>query len=141
MRGLLEPPERGHQGLGSEHLVGRRTFVGLVAAGWAAVAAGAEGLLRPGRAAAATGRAAAGRPDGVVVLGRTYLRQHPKESDADFLVRHLPGVDPAEPVRPQLPQLASTVAQDFGAGRVVSVDGWELAQTEARGAGAVASGR
>ena len=127
-------------GLGSEHHVGRRTFVGLLAAGGAAGLAVTRDLARPGAARAAT-PAAAQPTDGVVVLGRAYLDEHPGEDDPDFLVRHLPGIDPARKVRPQLPALEPAVGRDLQAGRVVSVQGWLLSLSEARAAAAVARGR
>jgi hypothetical protein len=129
--------------LGSEHHLGRRSFVQLLVAGGTACVAAAHYLVRPGSASAApaTAEAKAARPDGVVVLGRAYLRDHPDDDDADALVRQLPDIDAARKVRPQLPALTPAADQDFGAGRVVSVQGWQLSQTEARAAAAVARGR
>ena len=140
MRGRLTQCGARTSGLGSEHHVGRRTFVGLLVAGGAAGFALSRDLLRPTAARAATATAA--QPtDGVVALGRAYLDEHPREDDPDFLVRHLPGIDPARKVRPQLPELDPAVGSDLQAGRVVSVQGWQLSLTEARGAAAVARGR
>jgi hypothetical protein len=139
--------------LGSEHHLGRRSFVQLLAAGATACVAAAHGLVRPPSASAAPPATAeaeaetvaqaarAGRSDGIVLLGRAYLRDHPKEDDPDTLVGQLPGIDPARKVRPQLPALTPAADQDFGAGRVVSVQGWQLSQSEARAAAAVARGR
>ena len=130
--------------MGSEHHLGRRSFVQLLVAGGTACVVAAQDLVRPGRASAASPVTAAAKtatPDGVVVLGRAYLRDHPGDGDADDLVRELPGIDPARKVRPQLPALTPAADQDFGAGRVVSVQGWQLSQTEARAAAAVARGR
>ena len=126
--------------MGSEHHVGRRTFLGFLAAGGAAGIAVARGLVRPAAADAATAAAAA-KADGVVVLGRAYLDDHPGENDPNFLVRHLPGVDPKRAVRTQLPALDPAVARDLRTGNVVSVQGWQLSRTEARAAAAVARGR
>jgi hypothetical protein len=141
MRGLPEQCGARNAGLGSEHHLGRRTFVGLLAAGGTAGIAVAHGLVRPPGAGASTPGAAAAKADGVVVLGHAYLDAHPTEDDADFLVAHLPGIDPTRTVRPQLPALDPAVGQDFAAGRIVSVDGWQLSLTEARAAAAVARGR
>ncbi len=117
-------------------------MVKLLAAGGVTAAAVGTGLVRPDRVAAWTDRAAAAGPDGIAQLGRAYLRRHPEESDAGRLVRQLPGVRATtRAVRPQLPGLASTIVDDFDAGRVVNVDGWELARTEARAAAAIALGR
>lgn len=127
--------------MGSEHHLGRRSFVGLLAAGWATGLAVAHDVVRPFAAGAATPSATTAKPDGVVVIGRMYLKDHPKESDADFLVQRLPGVDAGQPVRPQLPALDPAAVADFRSGRVVGVDGWLLSRTEARGAAAVALGR
>ena len=77
----------------------------------------------------------------MAALGRAYLRRHPRESRAALLLRELPGMRSTHAVRPQLPGLTSTIVDDFDAGRVVNVDGWELARTEARAAAAIALGR
>jgi len=130
--------------LGSEHQVGRRTFVALLAAGGVAGVAYAHDLVQPRRAGAALPRrasSASSPDDGVVVLGRAYLHDHPDESNADFLVGHLPGVDAHQKVRPQLPALAPAFTRDYLAGRVVTVQGWQLSRAEARAAAAVALGR
>lgn len=139
MQDLLEPHEQGQRGLGREHRVGRRTFVGLLAAGGVAGIGAARGLGRLSAAAATVRDTHA--PDGLVLLGRAYLHDHPAESDADRLVRRLRGVDPQRKIRPQLATLAPAIADDFAAGRVVTVQGWQLAITEARAAAAVSLGR
>lgn len=113
--------------------------MGLLAAGSVVGAAVANGYGRGGsRAGAAT--VAPKRRDGVVALGQAYLRDHPKESDADFLVRRLPGIDPERGVRRQMRSLAPAIKDDFLSGRVVFVQGWQLSRTEARAAAAVALG-
>jgi hypothetical protein len=139
MRTLLQPHERGPRGLEREQPVGRRTFVGLLAAAGAAGIGIARGSGHSAFAAAPA--RAATPPDGLVLLGRAYLHDHPSESNADRLVRKLPGVDARRKVRPQLGTLAAAIADDFHAGRVVTVQGWQLALTEARAAAAVALGR
>ncbi len=125
--------------MSGEHRVGRRTFVGLLAAGGAAGVALATDLVRPGALAAAAPSAAAPR-DGVVDLGKAYLETHPRESDTKFLLDRLPGIDATRDVRAQLPGLSATITEDFNAGRVVTVQGWQLSRTEARAAAAVALG-
>jgi len=125
----------------SEHEVGRRSVIKLLVAGGVTVAAVTTGVVPRGPLAAWAGRAAPPEPDGVAALGRAYLRRHPGESHATLLLRELRGVRSAHPVRPQLPRLTSTIVSDFDAGRVVNVDGWELARTEARAAAAIALGR
>lgn len=121
----------------------RRTFLALLAAGTV------SGAVLPGLAGPTTSSAGASTPtahaassgvDGIVRLGRRYLRDHPDERDAATLRSLLPGLDPAQPVRPQLPDLAPAAVSDFGAGHVVDVDGWYLALTEARASAAVALG-
>lgn len=125
--------------MGREHRVGRRAFVGLLATAGAATVGGARALVWSLPATAATPHATA--PDGLVLLGRAYLHDHPTESDANRLVRRLPGVDPHRRIRAQMAALGPAIADDFRAGRVVTVQGWQLAVTEARAAAAVALGR
>ena len=96
-------------------------------------------VVDPARAGAATGDAKAPL-DGVVVLGNAYLRSHPDEADKKFLIAHLPGIDATAAVRPQMPALALAITRDFEAGRVVSLQGWQLSRTEGRAAAAVALG-
>ena len=118
--------------------MGRRAFVRLVAGGALAGAALGPELVA---ALASPAHAAARRADdGVAALGRTYLRTVPKEADRRFLLRALPGVDASRPVRQQLPSLQTASRADFDAGRVASVQGWQLSLTEARAAAAVALG-
>ena len=124
----------------SEHEVGRRSVLKLLVAGGVTVAAVTTGVVPPGPVAAWAGRAAAPESDGIAALGRAYLRRHPHESHAPRLLRQLPEVRSAHAVRPQLPRLTSTIVADFDTGRVVNVDGWELARTEARAAAAIALG-
>jgi hypothetical protein len=85
-------------------------------------------------------RTAAPTRDGVARLGRAYLRAHPDQRDLATLRSSLPQLDATQPYRPQLPTLAAANADDFAHGRVVAVDGWLLADTEARAAAAVALG-
>jgi hypothetical protein len=124
--------------------VDRRTFLGLLAragGGCAALAAaGAVGLRTISAAGAVRDVANPPANDGIVALGRAYLRAHPDEADLATLKRAVPGLAGDGSVRERLPDLAGVVADDFAAGRVVTVDGWQLAASEARAAAAVALG-
>ena len=73
-------------------------------------------------------------------MGQDYLRRYPSEADKTRLVQQLPGVDPGRPLLAQFSTLQSRFVEDFTAGRVVGVDGWVLAVTEARAAAAIALG-
>ena len=122
----------------SEDHIGRRTFVGLLAASGVAGASLANDFVRGASRAGAASTAA--RSDGVVTLGKAYLRAYPREADTKFLLARLPGVDPTQHVRPQMPALVPAITQDFETGRVITVQGWQLSRTEARAAAAVALG-
>jgi hypothetical protein len=78
--------------------------------------------------------------DGVVALGRAYLRAHPDEANLAALVREVPQLEEGEGARARLPELTVAVSDDFAAGRMVTVDGWQLSASEARAAAAVALG-
>jgi hypothetical protein len=118
----------------------RRTFLALLAAGTTSLVAlpfvGSTG----GTPAAAAAPGSSPAADGVVRLGRAYLRDHPTEADVATLRSLVPGLDAARPVRPQLPALVPASVDDFAAGRITYVDGWHLAVTEARASAAVALG-
>jgi hypothetical protein len=119
----------------AQYRVGRRAFLrGVATVSVAGVALGREIVSAANPAEAAT------PADGVVKLGRSYLKLHPDESNRGFLLAQLPGIDARRPVRAQLPSLASAFADDFAAARVVTVQGWQLSRTEARAAAAVALG-
>ncbi len=122
--------------------MGRRTFLGALAVGAASGAAVVAGLLEPSTetSAAAVTAAAASNTDGVVAIGRAYLRGHAAEADVGFLTAQLPGAGAGTSVRKLLPDLTGQVADDFAAGRIVSVQGWQLALTEARASAAIALG-
>ena len=113
--------------------------MGVLAGSVAGLVLARDVVVDPSLAGAATGRAKA-PADGVVTLGNAYLRSHPDEADKKFLLAHLPGIDASAPVRPQLPALALAITKDFEAGRVVSLQGWQLSRTEGRAAAAVALG-
>ena len=113
--------------------------MGLLAAGGVAGASLANDFVRGASPARAANAAAAPR-DGVVVLGKAYLRAYPGEADPTFLLARLPGIDTKQRVRPQMPTLVPAFTKDFASGRVVTVQGWQLSRTEARAAAAVALG-
>ncbi len=115
--------------------------MGLLAASGVVGASLASDLARgASRADATTAAATAKGSDGVVVLGRAYLRAYPREADTKFLLARLPDIDPTQRVRPQMPTLVPAITQDFETGRVITVQGWQLSRTEARAAAAVALG-
>lgn len=122
----------------------RRTFLALLGVGTVsatALAGLAEAMTIPaGATGPAVRRAVATDKDGVVRLGQSYLAGHPDEADPTKLRSLLPGLDAAQPVRPQLPAMVAPSIADFEAGRIVFVDGWHLALTEARASAAVALG-
>jgi hypothetical protein len=120
--------------------VPRRSFLRVVAVTTTSVLLGTALPASARGAPARRGTTAPSSPDGVVRLGRAYLREHPKERELDTLRGFLPQLDPAQPARGQFPVLAPAVADDFAAGRSVVVDGWLLGATEARAAAAVALG-
>jgi hypothetical protein len=123
-----------------EHRVGRRTFVGLLAAGSVAGVALTTDLVGSRTRAVAAPGAAPQPADGVVALGNAYLKAHRREADRKFLLDRLPGIDTTRDVRSQLPALSAAITDDFRAGRLVTVQGWQLSRTEARAAAAVALG-
>ena len=125
-----------------------RRFVLATALGallWPIVAPGralALGVDRPSgsdlaRALVATLR----RPDSAAAVGRAYLARFPAEALSVRLVEGIreglarDGFDPVVPTgRPAelRSRLGKRVRRDFAEGRVVAVDGWVLAATEAR---------
>lgn len=69
-------------------------------------------------------------------VGRRYLLTHPGERDFDDVVALLRAGSPRDP----LSAVRRRVAEDFNRGRVIVVDGWVLARTEARLCGLLARG-
>ena len=77
-----------------------------------------------------------GESDDVRGLGLAYLHRHPDQADVDILRAALApslgqpalffGSDPPETA------LRDAIANDFGAGRTVELDGWVFSQTELR---------
>ena len=68
-------------------------------------------------------------PNSARHVGQAYLRLNPEEADLSHLLEIL-GANTAQP--PLRPMLLAQLRQDFEAGRMVNVQGWMLAQTEAR---------
>ena len=90
---------------------------------------------------------ALGRPDSAAAVGRAYLARFPEEAVPARLVAGIAaawedeegggadggGFDPARADRAALRRRRrNQLRRDFARGRVVSVDGWVLAATEAR---------
>lgn len=73
-----------------------------------------------------------------VAVGRRYLACHPEEAETGRLLAKLDGGLRRAAGRPASSQaslrrlIRIAVAQDFGAGRMIPVDGWMLAETEVR---------
>ena len=64
------------------------------------------------------------------IVGQVYLQQHPEEANVETL---LAGIDAAHlPPAERAPLTDRRIRADFAAGRVVTIDGWILARTEAR---------
>ncbi len=70
---------------------------------------------------------------GVLAVGAAYLRLRPDEADMATLLAAL-GAHDSDPVA----AAARGTAPDFAAGRTVVLDGWVLADSEARAAAVVA---
>ena len=79
-------------------------------------------------------------PDGIVQLGRVYLREHPENATVERLRSLTTGLDPTKPVRGQLPAIAEAGTAEFATGSTVVVQGWLLARSEACAAAAIALG-
>ena len=98
----------------------------------------ATGCARPGRAPREVGNLALGVPASAQRLGEAYRAMRPRENDAVLLQRALGldeaaltalAEDPHSPVRRRLAQLQR---EDFREGRLVTVAGWMLSETELR---------
>lgn len=122
----------------------RRSFLTLLA--WM----GGLGLLRPGRAVDEL-RKTAEEPLGMrladlltdqrsaAAVGRAYLRSAPHERNPHLLVQAIAASRPelrrnlaASDVPRLRAWLSQALREDFEQGRLVEVDGWILAETEAR---------
>ena len=112
---------------------------GSVAAAVAPHRALALGVDRPRSDLARTLVATLRRPDSAAAVGRVYLARHPAEAAPARLVAGIvdgwerDGFDAARAGSAALRRrLGEQVRRDFARGRVVSVDGWMLAASEAR---------
>lgn len=116
-------------------LLGRRALLALLAGAGLGLAAGCSTGPEAGSAGPEAGpdpvacpSPGPAVPDGVRVVGRRYRAIHPDdELDLAIDLASLP--DDAA-----VAALGDAVAADFAAGRIVVVDGWVLARTEARAA-------
>lgn len=73
----------------------------------------------------------------IVRIGQQYRADHPDEDDRELLLDQL-GVEPgAARSSDFLSSLDAQVADDYGAGRTVQLDGWVLSVTESRAAALV----
>lgn len=115
----------------------RRSVIGGLAAG--GLTAGLIGSLV---AACSDGSESTGSPAteaeaAIVRIGRRYREEHPDDDDREVLLERL-GVG-AEDARSStfLSSLDAQVADDYGAGRTVRLDGWVLSVTEGRAAALV----
>jgi hypothetical protein len=70
------------------------------------------------------------RRESAAALGRTYLRLHHEEADADRLVSLI--LARGNGAHHLGTHVASRIKADFDAGRVVSLEGWLVSPTEAR---------
>jgi hypothetical protein len=126
--------------MSDERSIGRRAFVvgglGLVAAG-----AGAVAVQRGRLDDTVDPSVIAHRADGLAALGTAYLATYPGDLDLDGLFDAVPplaGATSRGDVRAALPAVAEAARRDFAEGRVVVVDNWRLARTEARAAALLA---
>ncbi len=84
------------------------------------------------------------RPESAAIVGRRYLERYPMEADPVRLLAAIEGRLRRAAGPPSLPPLdrigkaqldrhiAAAVARDFEDGRMAEVEGWLLAETEAR---------
>ena len=84
------------------------------------------------------------RPESAAVVGRRYLERYPAEADPVRLLAAIEGRLRRAAGPPSLPPLdrignarlarhiAAAVSRDFEDGRIAEVEGWLLAETEAR---------
>ena len=66
------------------------------------------------------------------MIGRAYLSLHPEEAHIDRLLTELPGVCVPQRMHELESRLVELRQQDFEDGEVAIVEGWILANTEAR---------
>jgi len=117
-------------------MTSRRRFLALTSAGLAALVVGCPG--EPDAIPPIAQRFAGGAE----AIGERYLAARPQErrklADLVFSGPRWKGVTP-EDVPAVASLLAAQIAEDFDAGRTVSVKGWVLAETECRLCGLLAA--
>ncbi len=108
-----------------QNLLSRRTLL---------IGGGALLALAIGGTAGCTGDDdGVGDPDpGVLAIGRAYLDQHPEETIAS-LRAELPPPDPDA-----LTAATERVSDEFRSGATLTIDGWVLAESEAKAAAVLA---
>jgi hypothetical protein len=124
-------------GFSTARRVKRRQFLRVVATTAVACTVAAGGWTD---AFASTSRSSTVTTRDLAALGKDYLAAHPREANKAWLLAQLPGVDATAPVADQLATLLPEIAADFAADRVVAVDGWVIARSDARAVGAIALG-
>ena len=75
---------------------------------------------------------AGGTQEGIANIGRRYRQERPEEDDREVLIERL-GIG-AITSPDDLRALDGQIAEDYGAGRTVRIDGWVLSVTECRAA-------
>jgi hypothetical protein len=118
----------------------RRLLTGLVAAG-VLLGVGAGRMCRAAAGPAHRLLATLRQPSSAARVGQAFLAAYPGERDAEALTEEiLTRVSGAHPIgtRRLRQAISREIRQDFASGRVVSVDGWILSETEAKLCGLVA---
>jgi hypothetical protein len=130
-------------GDGAPALLSRRAVIGGLAA--SGLTAGMVGSLLTACSdrtdSGATGPSGAPDPtepeQALVKIGRRYRADHPDEDDRALLLDRL-GLEEGTASSPSgLSTLDAQVAEDYGSGRTVRIDGWVLSETEGRAAALV----
>lgn len=115
----------------------RRSVIGGLAAG--GLTAGLIGSLVTACSdtSETTGSPATEAEAAIVRIGRRYRAEHPEDDDREVLLDRL-GVGAEDAGSSTfLPSLDAQIADDYGAGRTVRLDGWVLSVTEGRAAALV----
>ena len=78
-------------------------------------------------------------PESARLIGAEYLRQNPEEGSIRILTQKISGTDTQylaqgdlKGHRTEATSIGRQIRDDFGHGRVTQIDGWYLAETEAR---------